>query len=83
MTKRRFLIGHTDPINGVVPLTGGNILSWASDRTLRLWSQNGKTLMIYAGDAPMICCVVMDNGKKAIVGDSQGRLLLLRIVDGV
>ncbi|TVR25446.1 MAG: hypothetical protein EA396_00075, partial [Anaerolineaceae bacterium] len=40
----KVLAGHTSMINGVLPLENGNILSWSRDRTLRIWTADGKAV---------------------------------------
>jgi tetratricopeptide (TPR) repeat protein/GTPase SAR1 family protein len=43
------LEGHTAKVNGVLELPDRRLLSWADDRTLRIWSQNGEPLAVLSG----------------------------------
>jgi hypothetical protein len=45
----RIFRGHTDSVNGAIELRDGNILSWSSDHTLRLWTVEGEILATLEG----------------------------------
>ncbi len=38
--------GHTTPIETVLQLDNGHLLSWSRDSTLRLWSATGEPLKV-------------------------------------
>ncbi|HJP54348.1 MAG: WD40 repeat domain-containing protein [Rhodospirillales bacterium] len=42
------LEGHGDNVEGVQVLADGRMLSWSDDRTLRLWSGEGKAISMWA-----------------------------------
>ena len=38
LSLKKELIGHTEPVNGIIELQSGQILSWGEDAVLKLWS---------------------------------------------
>jgi WD40 repeat protein len=75
--ESRKLEGHTNWVSGALLLAGGaRALSWSEDRTLRLWDLRSlHELARFTGDDPLTCCVVSDDERLAVVGDSRGRVL--------
>jgi WD40 repeat protein len=66
--------GHS---SGAVLLAGGErALSWSADNTLRLWDLDTvQELARFTGDDPLTCCVVREDDRLAVAGDSRGRVL--------
>ena len=77
--------GHTAPVGGGRYVNNGLFLSWSQDTkldtTLRLWDENGNPVGVFYADAPITASPFVLSDKQTVVsGDSNGRILFLRIV---
>ncbi len=75
----RVLEGHTRSVNGAMELSGGRILSWSDDNTLRLWNRHS--------GAPLATCVGHTDSVKGALELPTGSILSwswgpLRLWDG-
>ena len=57
----RIFEGHSSSVTDAVQLQDGNILSWSSDKTLRLWQANGSALATLEGHSAAVAGAIQLN----------------------
>ncbi|MBX3082919.1 MAG: TIR domain-containing protein [Anaerolineae bacterium] len=72
----RILSKHTGRVNGALALDDGRLLSWAGDKTLRLWSRDGQALTTLEGHTGSVTgALALDDGRLlSWAGDNTLRL---------
>ncbi len=81
--EMRRLEGHEGVVRAVaVTADGRRAVSGGHDGTLRLWDlERGVEIAAFSADNAILCSAMEPGGQGVVVGDTQGRVYVLRIED--
>jgi WD40 repeat protein len=77
------LTGHTDWIQEIVLIPGGNqLISTSGDNTLKIWElSTGQVTASFGSEGILGCCAVTPDGTTILEAEALGTLHFLRLVE--